>query len=311
MKRSLIIGSRGSELALWQSEWVRAGLLRSLEDADITIRVIQTTGDRILDTRLSAIGEKGLFTKEVEDALLDGTVDLAVHSLKDMPTLQPDGVTIAAVTQREKPNDVLIAKDSVSIGEIPVGGSVATGSLRRRSQLLSIRPDLEIVDIRGNVPTRINKFLASDLDAMILAYAGVHRLGLDSHISSVIDINEMLPAVGQGALAIETRSGDEFAMAAARTLSHGESELVATAERSFLRSLEGGCQVPIAALATASGSEIKLIGFVGSVDGKLVVKERVAGGLDRAEQLGIELANICSEKGAERILEEARATVVG
>ena len=285
--------------------------MRNLQDVEITIRVIQTTGDRILDTSLSTIGEKGLFTKEVEEALLDGTVDLAVHSLKDLPTVQPDGLSIAAVTTREKPNDVLIAKNFGAISEIPRDGRVATGSLRRRSQLLSMRPDLQVVDIRGNVPTRINKFLASDLDAMILAYAGVHRLGLDSHIGGVIPVCEMLPAVGQGALAIETRSEDERTLNACRTLNDPESELCAMAERSFLRSLEGGCQVPIAALARISGSEIDLTGFVGSVDGKLSVKEKLAGAVADAEKIGIELADICIEKGAKRILADARAAVMG
>lgn len=306
LKDRITIGSRGSELALWQAEFVRTALQNIQPSLEVEIKLIKTTGDRILDRSLAKIGDKGLFTKEIENALLDGSIDLAVHSLKDLPTTQPAGLLIAAVTAREAPNDVLIARSARSIADLPPGARVATGSLRRRSQLLSIRPDLDVSDIRGNVPTRIEKFLSSELDATLLAFAGVHRLGLDQHISSVIGFDEMLPAVGQGALGLETRADDEGTIAIARLLNDAESEAATAAERSFLRSLEGGCQVPIAALAAVDRNDIVLRGYVGSLDGSVAIRETTSGPRDNAAAVGERLAARCMELGAAGILQEAR-----
>ena len=304
MKRTVKIGTRGSQLALWQAEFIKRSLAEHSPDIEFEIVVIKTTGDRILDTALSKIGDKGLFTREIEDALLSGKIDLAVHSLKDLPTTQPDGLTIGAVTKRETPNDVLIAKTVNSIGELPENARVATGSLRRRSQLLHLRPDIEVTDMRGNVPTRVEKFLDSNLDAMILAYAGIHRLGLDEHIRQLIPVDEMIPAVGQGAIAVETRTGDLSSLIAG--VNDIDTQLCVTAERAFLRVLEGGCQVPIGAYAICSGDEILLHGFVGSLDGSRVIRERMSGKREGAEKLGSDLAAVCLSLGANEILSSAR-----
>lgn len=304
MKRTVKIGTRGSQLALWQAEFIKDSLAQHSPDIEFEIVVIKTTGDRILDTALSKIGDKGLFTREIENALLAGEIDLAVHSLKDLPTTQPDGLTIGAVTKREIPNDVLIAKTASSIAELPQKSRVATGSLRRRSQLLHLRPDLEIVEIRGNVPTRIEKFLASDMDAMILAYAGIHRLGLDEHIRQIIPVNEMIPAVGQGAVAVETRKDDLQSLIAG--INDDDTHVCVTAERAFLRVLEGGCQVPIGANAVCTNDGILLNGFVGSLDGARVIRQSLSGGRGEAEKLGSDLAARCLSLGANEILSGAR-----
>ncbi|MDQ3374679.1 MAG: hydroxymethylbilane synthase, partial [Acidobacteriota bacterium] len=202
----MIIGSRGSDLALWQTRFVKAKLEELFPALKLEIEIIKTTGDKMLDVALAKIGDKGLFTRQIETALLNREIDLAVHSLKDLQTVQPEGLTIGAVLAREMPNDVLISKRYASIDDLPKGARVATGSLRRKSQLLHYRPDLQIFEIRGNVPTRIKKLEESNLDAMILAFAGVHRLGLDSYIKQIIPFETMLPAVGQGAMAVEIRS---------------------------------------------------------------------------------------------------------
>jgi hydroxymethylbilane synthase len=306
LKRKFIIGSRGSRLALWQTEHVRAELENHFSDVEFEIRIIKTQGDRILDISLAKIGDKGLFTKEIENALLDGTIDLAVHSLKDLPTTQPEGLEISAVTRREIPNDVLIAKLASSIADLPHGANVATGSLRRRSQLLNMRPDVQITDMRGNVPTRIEKFLASDLDAMILAYAGVHRLGLDRHICQVVPTDQVLPAVGQGALAIETRTEDGPVAEIVSVINDTTTEICIKAERAFLRALDGGCQVPVAAMAVLRDQTIHLRSYVGTYDGASAVRESLSGTAGDAENLGSRLANICVEAGAVEMIAAAR-----
>lgn len=306
MKRKYIIGTRGSALALWQTDFVKTELERRFPEAAFDVRVIKTTGDRILDTSLSKIGDKGLFTKQIENALLDGEIDLAVHSLKDLPTVQPENLIIGAVSERETPNDVLIAENCDSIDDLPEGARVATGSLRRRSQLLNYRPDLEIVEIRGNVPTRIEKFLAADLDALILAYAGVHRLGLDTHIKQIVPVEIMLPAVGQGVMAIERRKDDEEISTMLDTINNQSVALCVTAERAFLRSLEGGCQVPIGAFAEITDKEIYLRGFVGSLNGATNIRNSQRGALSDAKLLGESLAEKVLQKGAAEILAEAR-----
>lgn len=309
MKRKLIIGSRGSELALWQTNFVKTKLEEFFPAINLEIKIIKTTGDKMLETALSKIGDKGLFTKQIETALLSEEIDLAVHSLKDLQTVQPEGLCIGAVSKREKPNDVLIAKKYRSIDELPKGARVATGSLRRRSQLLFKRPDLEIHEIRGNVPTRIQKFNDADLDAMILAYAGVHRLELDEHIAEIIPLGTMLPAVGQGAMAVEIREADRELKEILKVLDDEETRLCVTAERAFLRTLEGGCQVPIGGHARLENGEILLEGMVGNLDGSMNLREKISGEKRGAENLGERLAQILIERGANEILENTRQRV--
>ena len=308
-KRKFIIGSRGSELALWQTHHVRATLEQHFPELNLEIKIIKTTGDKLLDVALAKIGDKGLFTKQIESALLSREIDLAVHSLKDLQTVQPKGLIIGAVSKRETPNDVLISKKYASIDELPHGAKVATGSLRRRSQLLNYRPDLEIFEIRGNVPTRIAKFEESDLDAMILAFAGVHRLNLDQHIAQIIPFEIMLPAVGQGAMAVEIRNDDKDLREFLQVLNDAETETCVTAERAFLRTLEGGCQVPIGANATIENDEIHLEGMVGNLNGSVNWREKIVGAISDAENLGKRLAQILIEKGANELLEKTRERV--
>lgn len=308
-KRKLIIGTRGSDLAMWQSNFVAAKLETLFPDLEVEIKVIQTTGDKLLDVPLSDIGDKGLFTRQIETALLNGEIDIAVHSLKDLQTVQPDGLAIGAVLEREVSNDVLISEKYDSIDDLPHAAKVATGSLRRRSQLLHYRPDLQIFDIRGNVPTRLEKFANSDLDAMILAYAGLHRLGLDKHLAQIIPFEIMLPAVGQGAVAVEIRDGDTETREVVEKLKHDETHVCVTAERSFLRTLEGGCQVPIGAAARLEAGSICLEGMTGNLDGTVSLRETISGPEDEAETLGMRLGLILIERGADKLLAETRTAV--
>ena len=305
----LVIGSRGSELALWQTHFVRDKLGELFPELGLEIKIIKTTGDKMLDVALAKIGDKGLFTKQIETALLNNEIDLAVHSLKDLQTVQPAGLTIGAVTARELPNDVLISKKYASIDDLPRSAKVATGSLRRRSQLLHYRQDLEIFEIRGNVPTRIKKFEESDLDAMILAFAGVHRLKLDSHIKQIIPFEIMLPAVGQGAMAIEIRSGDAEIKQFLQKLNDENTSFCVAAERSFLRCLEGGCQVPIGANAFLENDRIHLEGMAGNLDGSINLRDSISGDKKDAADLGKRLAENLIEKGANKLLEATRQTV--
>ena len=235
-------------------------------------------------------------------------IDLAVHSLKDLQTEQPPGLTIGAVCKREKPNDVLISRHGRSLDELPRGAKVATGSLRRRSQLLNYRPDLEIVDIRGNVQTRLRKFEESRIDGMILAYAGLHRLGLDDRISEIISTDVLVPAVGQGSIAVEIREGDSRIAEVANKLDHAETRACITAERAFLRRLEGGCQVPIGGFATLENGMLTLNGVVGSLDGKKVFRDRRSATAEDAAQLGDSVAAALLAAGADSVLEESRIT---
>lgn len=309
--RKFIIGSRGSDLALWQTNFTKARLEELFPGVELEIRIIKTKGDAVLDTALSKIGDKGLFTKEIETALLGGEIDLAVHSLKDLPTQQPDGLKIGAVSARETPNDVFISKEYASLRELPKGARVATGSLRRRSQLRAYRSDLEIVEIRGNVPTRIERYNSSDLDGMILAYAGVHRLGLDAHIKQVVPSEILLPAVGQGVMAVEIRSDDKETAKMVAALNDASTESCILAERAFLRRLEGGCQVPIGAHAELENGKLTLRGFVGTLDGTRAIRDRLTGDAAAAEDLGVELAEKCLAAGAGEILGEARSASAG
>lgn len=309
MKNKLIIGSRGSRLALWQTNFVKEKLEKLFRDKQFEVLIIKTTGDKLLDVALAKIGDKGLFTKQIETALLENEIDLAVHSLKDLQTEQPENLKIGAVSKREKPNDVLISTKYSSIDDLPHGAKVATGSLRRISQILNYRKDLKIFEIRGNVPTRIKKFEESDLDAMILAYAGVHRLELDSYIKQIIPFEIMLPAVGQGAMAVEIRSNDTEIQEVLQKINDQETLDCVTAERSFLRRLEGGCQVPIAGFAQLQNEEIHLKGMVGNLDGSVNLQDEISGDRKDAADLGNILAERLIEKGANNLLEQTRETV--
>lgn len=309
MNDKCVIGTRGSELALWQANFVKTQFETSFPESTFEIKIIKTTGDELQDIALSKIGDKGLFTRQIETALLSGKIDCAVHSLKDLQTEQPAGLKIGAVCEREVPNDVFISKKFHSIKELPKGASVATGSLRRKSQLLHFRPDLNIVEIRGNVPTRLRKFSESDLDGMILAYAGMHRLGLEKDRRELIAFEIMLPAVGQGAVAVEIRENDDRISSLIDNLDHRQTRTCVSAERAFLRRLEGGCQVPIGAFATLNEGKLSLEGMVGSLDGSVMFRDRIEGFADEAESLGIRLAGMLIEKGALKLLAESRAGV--
>ncbi|MCI0706601.1 MAG: hydroxymethylbilane synthase [Ignavibacteriae bacterium] len=310
MKRTkLVIGSRGSELARWQTDWLAGQLRRLHPTVSVEVVLIKTTGDKILDSPLSKIGGKGLFTKEIEKALLDGTIDLAVHSLKDLPTVIPEGLTIGAVTEREDVRDVFIshpAKKYSSFKSVPVHGIIATGSLRRRCQLLHHRPDLTIVDLRGNLRTRREKLSDSDWDGMILARAGLLRLGWTELISEIFEPEYMLPAVGQGALGVEIRDNDKELQALLAPVHHHATAQATSGERALLRELEGGCQIPIGTFGTIANQTFQLHAMVGSLDGTTVVRGFTQGPATEAEELGKQLAHDLVARGAGKILEEIR-----
>lgn len=306
MKESIIVGTRGSALALRQAEFVKNALEKKIRSLQVELKIIKTTGDNILDSPLSKIGDKGLFTKEIESALLNNTIDVAVHSLKDVPTQIPQGLCIAAITKREDVRDVLISKKWKSIDELPEGSLIATGSLRRKSQLLHVRPDLKIVDIRGNLNSRFKKFDESNWDGMILAFAGVKRLGLEKRIAQVIPTDLILPAVGQGALGIEIRAKDARIEMYVRSLNHPVTHACTTAERALLRTLEGGCQIPIGAHAEVKNRKIVLRAVVGNLDGSILLDAQSSSVFRNGEQLGIRLGKKLLKNGAKEILEEIR-----
>ena len=306
---TIIIGTRSSELALWQTNWVAGELHKLHPHLSIEIVKIKTTGDKILDSPLSKIGDKGLFTKELEHALLEKKIDLAVHSLKDVPTQVSAGLIIGAVCKREDVRDVFIShpkKNNQSLRDVPSGGTIATGSLRRKCQLLQHRPDLKIVDIRGNLATRKQKLEQSDWDGMLLARAGLVRLGWESIIAEILEPTFILPAVGQGALAIEIRSDDSTLHELIKPMNDNETMDATLAERALLRRLEGGCQIPIGTFGRIEDGVLKLNAVVGSIDGKKIVAGKNEGMPASAEKLGIGLANELLAKGAKEILDEIR-----
>jgi hydroxymethylbilane synthase len=304
--RTLRCGSRGSELALTQARRVIADLQNELPDLRIEIEIIRTKGDVVTDVPLSQVGDRGLFIKEIETSLLENRIDFAVHSMKDVPSRIPDGLALAATTKRLDPSDVLITRGTARLEDLPRSATVATGSLRRRSQALALRPDLQIVELRGNVTTRLRKFEESSWDGVILAGAGLERLGLSPRSAVRIPTHQMLPAVGQGALALEARIDDQNLIDWLRRLEHPATATAVGAERAFLRRLEGGCQVPIAALGSVQHHRLVLEGYIGTMDGNRFIRKR-AEGLDKeAEKIGEKLAEqILSEGGAE-ILEQTR-----
>ncbi|AFN73854.1 porphobilinogen deaminase [Melioribacter roseus P3M-2] len=307
-KRKLIIGSRGSELALWQADFVKKQLEKSDKNLEVEIKIIRTKGDKILNKSLSKIGDKGLFTKELENELFKGSIDIAVHSLKDLQTELPEGLILAAVTKRHPVEDVLIArKKKTTIDSLREGAVVATGSLRRKAQLLHLRPDIKIVDLRGNVPTRINKFLESDWDAIILARAGVERLNLKKYISSYISVDEILPAVGQGALGIEVKEDNYDAIEILESIHDFDTYVETAAERSLLKALEGGCQVPIGAYAKKESNGLYLDAVVASLDGTITFRKKARGSSANPEALGKTLAKDLLRAGARKILSDIKS----
>jgi len=300
---ALKIGTRKSPLALWQAEWIKSCLLE-MDDVDsVELIKIETSGDKILDVPLAKVGGKGLFTKEIEESLLRNDTDLAVHSLKDVPTQMPDGLKVEIITEREEPFDALVSRGK-KLMELKMGAVIGTSSLRRRAQIARVRPDIEIVDIRGNVGTRLKKLETQNLDATILAVAGMKRMGYQDSITEVISTDVMLPAVGQGAIAIETRENDPSVEAVVKRLHHQPTADAVTGERAFLRKLEGGCQVPIASYGTIDGEILTLEGLVASLDGQRVIRETLKGKASDSEKIGIKLAEILIEDGANEILSE-------
>jgi hydroxymethylbilane synthase len=304
-KTKIVIGSRGSELALWQSNFVKKELEKLNKNISVDIRIIKTKGDKTLDVALSQIGDKSLFTKELEVELLDKKIDIAVHSLKDLQTKLPDGLMIGAVSKRHPVEDVLIArKKGTTLTNLRENAIVATGSLRRRSQILHYRPDIQIEELRGNVPSRIKNFLSSNWDGIILARAGVERLKLNKFISSVINSELIIPAVGQGALGIEVLEENKIAREILLPLHDENTYSAVLAERALLRTLEGGCQVPIGALAKVKPNGLYIDAYVGTIDGSLAFRSALRGSKSNPEALGIKLAKSLLKAGARSILDE-------
>ena len=298
------IGTRGSLLALKQSENIKAAMESLWPGVRIELTIIKTTGDKILDVPLSKVGGKGLFVKEIEDALLAREVDLAVHSMKDVPSVLPEGLEIGLIPPREDPRDVLITRHGSRIADLPQGAEVGTSSLRRAAQLRKLRPDLVIRNLRGNLDTRLRKLREGLYDAIVLAAAGLHRMGWQDAISSYLDPAEFLPAIGQGALGIEVRGDDAEVLTMLAPLHHTETAVAVEAERGFLEKLEGGCQVPIGGYARVVGELVELAGMVASVDGSEIFRESATGPWHEARSLGWNLAREMLDAGAKRILDE-------
>lgn len=300
------IGTRGSKLALWQAHWVKSEILKNDPSIQVEITIIKTKGDIILDVPLAKVGGKGLFVKEIEEALLSGKIDLAVHSMKDMPAVIPPGLTIGAVPLRENPLDVFISTNNVNLSDLPQGARVGTSSLRRSSQIKHARPDLKIISLRGNIDTRLRKLDSGEFDAIILAAAGVLRLEYEHRITQFLDREVLLPAVGQGALCIEIRENDERVNAIIAPLNHGETRKIVSGERAFLHRLEGSCQVPVAAHGLTDGDTLTLTGLVADLDGTRIIKDSISGPNDQSEALGITLAETLLDRGAKTILDQLK-----
>ncbi|KPK26382.1 MAG: hydroxymethylbilane synthase [Nitrospira bacterium SG8_3] len=307
-RSTLIVGTRGSQLALWQAEWVQSQIRAIVPDVSVILKRIQTSGDKIQDVPLAKIGGKGLFVKEIEEALLRREIDLAVHSMKDVPSVLPEGLKIICVPEREDPRDALIARDGYSLEKLPVGARVGTSSLRRQAQLLHVRPDLEIAVLRGNVDTRLRKVRENHFDAIILAASGLKRLGWDQEVTEYLSVDVSLPAIGQGSLGLEGREEDRFVQDLVARFEHRPTRIAVTAERALLTRLEGGCQVPIAGYATLQGDTLTLDGLVASLDGKRYIRQVISGPAGEAGSLGARLAEQLLESGAKPILQEIYGT---
>jgi len=303
----IVIGSRGSRLALWQANWVQ-DRLAALGHA-VEILIIKTSGDKLQNASLQTSGAKGLFIKEIEEALLAGRADLAVHSLKDLPTELPEGLLIAAVPEREDPRDALVAKAGQTLQDLTQGARIGTGSLRRQAQLLALRPDLEMIPMRGNVDTRLRKLDRGDCDALVLAGAGLKRLGLSSRITYWFSEAELCPAVGQGALAIEASARNQNILSAAKPLDHPPTHAAVRAERAMLQALGGGCQLPIAAHTSREGRELRLAGVVAHPAGTTVLRATLSGSPENPEELGVRVAQELLKQGAQTLLNLQQAEV--
>ena len=306
--RKIKIGSRGSPLALWQANWIKDQLESRNPNIPVEIVIIKTSGDKIQDVPLAKIGGKGLFVKELEEALLRKDVDFAVHSMKDMPIKFPFALCIASVTKRENPFDALISRNNIKLNDLPKGAKIGTGSLRRASQLLHYRPDLNLIPLRGNVETRIKKLETEGLDAIILATAGLIRLGWGNKISEIISPEILLPAMGQGAVGIEARKHDVDNQILLADMDDENTHLALDAERAVVTQLEGGCNVPIGAFATIEGNEMTLRGLVASLDGKTLYKKELKGDKVNAVALGNEMGNALLDMGGDKIMHEINST---
>ena len=302
--REVVIGTRGSKLALWQAEWVHARLRELEPGLAVSLKRIKTTGDKILDTPLATIGGKGLFVKEIEEALLRGEIDLAVHSMKDVPTRLPAELEILAIPERDDPRDVLITLTKVPLERLAPGSRIGTSSLRRQAQLLHYRPDLSIQILRGNLDTRLRKLEAGEYDGIILAAAGIKRLGWSERVTEYLSPDVCLPAIGQGALALEGRADDGFVREVVARLDHQPTRTAVTAERALLERLEGGCQVPIAAHAAITNGAVTLTALIAGVDGRRLVRDSLQGPMDDAQRLGVRLAERLLAHGGDEILKE-------
>lgn len=302
--KKLVIGTRSSKLALWQANYIAECIRTQYPEIDVSLLHIMTTGDKILDVPLAKIGGKGLFTKEIETAMLSGEIDLAVHSLKDMPTQLPPGLLLAAITDRVDPGDALISSKYGTIDDLPQGAKVGTSSLRRRAQLLRYRPDLRISDLRGNLDTRLKKMKTEDLDAIILAVAGLKRLGWQDLITQVLPNDICLPAVGQGALALEARTNDLEVRTMLEFLNHHETRWAVEAERAYLAEVEGGCQIPIGVYGYIEQDLLVLEAVILSVDGKRHIRRTISGRPSEGIELGRTLAQAMLDAGGREILQE-------
>ncbi len=307
MRKQIKIGTRASLLAVTQSTWVKQQIEAQHPGTTVELVKIVTKGDKILDVPLAKVGGKGLFVKEIEDALLDGQVDLAVHSMKDVPAELPQGLHVAIVPKREVPFDAFISVQHQILDELPQGATVGTSSLRRKAQLAIMRPDLQINDLRGNLDTRLRKLDEGLYDAIILAGAGLNRLGMQKRITAFFPPEQMLPAIGQGALGIELREADEELLAGLQFLHHPDTAAAVAAERAFLLRLEGGCQVPIGGFATVEGDTVTLTGLIAALDGQTVFKEQLAGSRESAAEIGKTLAETLLDAGGKAVLDEVYA----
>lgn len=306
MTTKIVIGTRGSKLALYQANLVKSKLETAYPSLEVVINIIKTKGDKILDVALSKIGDKGFFTKEIQDALYNKEVDIAVHSLKDLPTELPKGSQLGAILERVNHRDVLVSVGGKKLADFTSNDKIATSSLRRKSQLLQMNKQVQVVEIRGNVDTRIRKMHDGHCDGMIMAAAGIERLGLQEHITEYLNETQMLTAPGQGAIAIEIREEDNDILEVLSVLNHKDSAICVTAERSFLNTLEGGCQIPFAAHATLDGDTLTVEGLVATLDGRKMQRETITGNSKDAIQLGIDLANSIQNNGGYEILEEVK-----
>lgn len=306
----LRIGTRASQLALWQANWVKSELEKKYPGMEVTLTKIKTIGDKILDVPLAQVGGKGLFVKEIEEAMLRDEIDIAVHSMKDVPTDFPEGLGLYCITEREDARDAVISRN-VKFADLPHGARIGTSALRRQAQLLKVRPDLEMCIIRGNVETRIRKLEEDKLDAVILAAAGLKRLGFTEHVAEYLDVDLSIPAIGQGALGIECRLADPVITETIAFFNHPATSYAVRAERALLKRCEGGCQVPIAAHGTVTGNQLRLVGFIASVDGSRSVHGEISGAMEECEKLGSELADRLLAEGGKIILEEVYQREIG